>query len=184
MDKDKSFERQYSLNVARIKLGKSQERFEVEKDFFKRFEQDTIQDAKVVAILDVVKNTSHLDVDFHFQGKVEIPCDRCGQLYEHPIDERQRIFYAFDEEMKFEGYEVMYVNSQEPYLSIVQELYDFIYLAIPLRRVPKTDIHLCDPEILKKLGLDEQGNPLSTKDEKEEIDPRWEKLKKLRDQME
>jgi len=184
MDKDKSFERQYSLNVARIKLGKSQERFEVGKDFFERFEQDTIQDAHVSVVLDIVKNTSHLDVNFHFHGKAQVPCDRCGQLYEHPIDEQQRIYYAFDENMKFEGYEVMYVNPQEPFLTIVQELYDFIHLAIPLRRVPETDIHLCDPVILKKLGLDEQGNPLSVQNEEKEIDPRWEKLKKLRDQME
>ncbi len=184
MDKDKSFERQYSLNIARIKQGKSQEQFEVPGIFFDRFEQDTIQDASIKVTLDIVKTSSHLDVTFHFKGYVEIPCDRCGQLYHHPIDEHQRIFYAFDEDMKFEGYEVMYVHPQEPALSIVQELYDFINLAVPLRRVPSTDIHLCDPEILKKLGMDENGNPIQVEKKEEEIDPRWEKLKKLRDQME
>jgi len=183
MDPKKSFERQYSLNVARLKLGSNTDEFEVNDDFFQHFDQDIIQGSNVHVDLGIYKSSTHLDVTFSFDGTVRVACDRCGELYDQPIQEKQRIFYAFDENMKFEGYEVMYVDAAEPWLSIVQELYDFIHLAVPLRRVPDTSIHQCDPAILHKLGLDEEGNPLE-KESEEVIDPRWEKLKKLRDQME
>ncbi|MEL6844510.1 MAG: DUF177 domain-containing protein [Bacteroidota bacterium] len=136
------------------------------------------------------KTNTHLDVHFAIQGKVMIPCDRCSELYPHEIDTTYRIIYTFDEDMDFEGEEVMYVNPNEPYLSLMQELYDIINLAIPLRKVPPKHIHLCDPRVLAILGLDENGDPIGSQPEQakevpqeedeDDIDPRWAALKKLK----
>ena len=153
--------------------------------FFEYFQHDLIRDASVQAVLKIRKNESHLDVTFVLSGKLELPCDRCSELYPHRLEATQRVFYAFDEDFKAEGQEVMYVDPNEAYLSIMQELYDFINLEVPLRRVPEPEVHLCSPETLRMLGLDEKGDPLPEEEKEEgEIDPRWEELKKLRDQME
>lgn len=187
MDRDKSFERQYTVNVARLKLGEHTDEFFVGSEFFEYFQHDLIQDASVKVSLKIRKNESHLDVTFLLSGSIILPCDRCSEPYPHQIDASPRVFYAFDEDFKAEGQEVMYVDPNEAYLSIIQELYDFINLEVPLRRVPEPEVHLCSPETLRMLGMDERGNPLPEEeheDQEHEIDPRWEELKKLKDQME
>jgi len=64
---------------------------------------------------------------------------------------------------------------------LLQEFYDFLNLAVPIRKVPDSKIHICPPEVLALLGLDEEGAPVSSKEESsEEVDPRWAALKKLK----
>ena len=184
MGRDKSFERQYSINVARLPLGESEDDFEVGADFFTHFEETVIDDAKVSIALKLVKYGTHVDATFQLSGTVSLPCDRCGEHYLHDIDDEQRIIYSFDKDLDFEGYEVMYVHPHEPTLTLVQELYDFIILSVPIRKVPPIEVHLCSPEVLQVLGLDEAGNPLPEKTEEKAVDPRWEQLRKLKDQME
>lgn len=178
---DKSFERQYAINVARLKNGNHQDSFEIDSNFFQHFEKSLVSEGLVHALLDITKYETHLDVKFTFTGKISLNCDRCGEPYLHQLDAEQRIIYAFDSDMQFEGYEVMYVNKDEPQLVLVQEFYDFISLSIPLRKVPHPDVHICAPEVLELLGLNEKGEPLAKDEDETEIDPRWEKLRKLKD---
>lgn len=189
MEQDRSFERRYSINVARLKEGRHEETFEFDHEFFEYMESDLVSQGKVDLTLKLTKYSRHIDARFHFHGQVEIPCDRCGQPYPQPIEEIKQIIYSFDDEMKFDGYEVIYVDPSEPFLQFVQEAYDFIHLALPMRRVPDESIHLCSPDVLELLGLDAQGNPLPDEepepgdDSDEPVDERWAALKKLRDQM-
>ncbi|MEM7371628.1 MAG: DUF177 domain-containing protein [Bacteroidota bacterium] len=183
MDKDRKFVREYSLNVVRLGLGKHQDSFEINDAFFAHFEQSMVREAKVEALLDIEKFSTHLDVGFHIKGEVRLACDRCGSPYPHTVDQRFRIIYSFDPDMDFEGYEVMHVNNQESHLVLIQELYDFVHLAIPMRKVPPKEVHLCAAEVLKMLGLTEDGDPMEQKESQQETDPRWDALKNLKDKM-
>lgn len=184
MDPQRSFRRMYAINVARLKQGQHKETFEIGKAFFEHFDHSLIQEADIQAKLSMNKTLSHLDVQFHFEGWVELPCDRCNLPYQQPISRDDRIIYSFNEGQQYDYAEVIYVDRDESDLSIIQELYDFVSLALPMRRVPDFGLHRCDPDTLKAMGLDENGDPLPENEEDREIDPRWEALKKLKDQME
>lgn len=190
MEQDRAFERKYSINIARLKRGKHSEAFEIDRAFFEQMSTSLISEGNVTARLEMEKYGTHLDVKFFINGTVQVECDRCGQPYPQAVAEERRIIYAFSESMKFSGYEVIYVDPEEPNLSLVQELYDFVHLALPMRKVPKPEVHICPPEVLEVLGLDERGEPLpqapaeETDTEDEPVDERWAALKKLRDQME
>lgn len=180
MSKDKRFARQYSLNVARLGIGKHEDSFEVDSAFFQHFDSQLVPDGSVRIRLAMEKFGTHLDVRFFLEDAlVQLPCDRCGELFPQALSGEYRIIYSFDEELNFEGYEVMHVDPSEAYLNLMQEFFDIIQLAIPIRKVPPMDVHLCAPEVLAILGLDEQGNPLLQPEEKP-IDPRWEALRKLK----
>jgi uncharacterized protein len=190
MEQDRAFERKYSINVARLKLGKHSETFEIDRAFFEHMGTSLISEGEVEARLEKVKYNTHLDAKFFISGTVQVECDRCGHPYPQAITEQRRIIYAFSESMKFDGYEVIYVDPDEPELSLVQELYDFVHLALPMRKVPEPAVHICPPEVLEVLGLDEHGEPLpeapveEAEPSDEPVDERWAVLKKLRDQME
>jgi uncharacterized metal-binding protein YceD (DUF177 family) len=173
----KSFENPYVINVSGMKIGPKQDEFTVDKLLFDQFENSLVSDGKVDVKLKMHRYATHLDVRFFFDGKVKVPCDRCMEPYLQPIQNEARIIYAFDPEMNFEGYEVMHVNEGETRLSLAQEFYDFITLALPLRLIPEETIHQCAPEVLKYLS-DKVDAP--SENEEEAIDPRWEALKKLK----
>lgn len=184
MGNKRAFEREYSLNIARLRNGTNEQFFEIGKNFFEELEYSLIPDGKVEVRLDIVKYNTHLDVKYNFTGVLVLECDRCTQPYDHQIDSQQRIIYSFDEEMDFEGYEVMFVDRNEPKLVIVQELYDFMNMSVPIRKVPPKEVHLCPPEVLAMLGLDENGEEMESEDNDTVADPRWEALKQLKDKLE
>lgn len=185
MKTDRSLKKRYSINVARMKEGPYAEQFEIDQAFFAAFEENDMKDGQLIADLQMHKRGTHLNVLFDISGEVILDCDRCGNPYPHQLHTQQRIIYAFDEEMKFEGYEVMYVDPHEGQLSIVQELYDFIALAIPMRRVPDESVHTCSEEVLKILGLaeTEETDDASEIDPEENTDPRWDALRGLKDKL-
>lgn len=178
---EKSFEKRYSINISRFKLGVNEENFSVSKDFFEAFENAEILDATVDVTIQFVKYNTHLDARFIFLGTVSLTCDRCGEPFPFAIETSHRIIYSFEKrewDGEQEDFEVIYVDKDESNLSIIQELYDFINLALPLRRVPDESVHTCPAEVRLVLGLEGEQET-----EEKEIDPRWEQLKKLRDNM-
>ncbi len=184
MANQRLFEEQYSLNIARLKPGKQEESFVLDRSFFEHFDFGLSQDGQVNAHLDIHKFDSHIDVKFHLSGTVQVPCDRCLEPFSQPIDTTHRIVYSFDPNQKFNGTEVLEIKEEEPLLSVAQEFYDFVHVSLPLRRVPPKDIHTCDPAVLEVLGIDEYGNPVErpkTESSEDDIDPRWEALKKLKE---
>lgn len=184
METDRSLKKRYSINVARMKVGPHEEQFEIDPAFFAAFDDSEVTEGHLTADLKMDKRGTHLDVLFDIKGEVMLNCDRCGMPYPHQLETQNRIIYAFDDEMKFEGYEVMYVEAHEPQLSIVQELYDFISLGIPMRRVPDEAIHQCDENVLKLLGLAETEDASEADETTDEnTDPRWDALRGLKDKM-
>lgn len=183
MASERKFQEQYSLQLSRLKPGQQEESFELDRSFFEHFDFGLSQNGNVKADLVINKYTSHLDVTYQLTGSVEVECDRCLEPYLQPIDSAHRLIYSFDPDQKFDKTEVIQVQDDMAPLLIAQELYDFTQIALPLRRVPEKDIHTCDPEILKVLGMDPDGNPLEIVEEKgeDDIDPRWAALKKLKD---
>ncbi|MEO0470672.1 MAG: DUF177 domain-containing protein [Bacteroidota bacterium] len=184
MSKDRKLERAYSLNVARLSLGKHEETFDIGEAFFTWFDSSLAEGGKGTFKLEIEKFGTHLDVHFHFSGRLPLNCDRCNERYEQDLSHDYRIIYSFDKDMDFEGYEVMFTDSGESQLNLMQEFFDIISMAIPIRKVPPKEIHLCAPEILAMLGLDENGDPIQATDKTDQadepIDPRWEALRKLK----
>jgi uncharacterized metal-binding protein YceD (DUF177 family) len=186
MGQDRLFERKYSLNVARLGFGSHQDAFDVDDSFFEHFEASSIREGQVHIDLSIQKASSHMDVSFHLQGEVTVSCDRCNQPYQQPLDERYRIIYAFRPGMDFNEEEVIVTDPMESHLSLVQEIYDFIHLSVPMRRVPPPEIHSCEPGILSYLltEKEEEEAAESREEEAEARDPRWAALRKLKDQLE
>jgi uncharacterized metal-binding protein YceD (DUF177 family) len=118
-------------------------------------------------------------VNFRVDSDVELVCDRSLEPYIEPVESDYEVVFKVDvkEETEDENGAVRRFNFSNNTLSIEDEVRDTIFLNIPIKKLhPKF--------------LDEEGNPkeFDTKsfgdvqdDEQEEkIDPRWEKLKKLK----
>lgn len=119
-------------------------------------------------------------VNFHVDSEVELECDRSLENYIQPIESDYEVVFKVDvrEEKEDENGAVRRFDFSTNSLSIENEVRDTIFLNIPIKKLhPKF--------------LDEEGKPkeFETKsygdtrkdDDTEVIDPRWEKLKELKD---
>lgn len=181
---ERSFERKYSVDVPKLRYGLNEEVFTVDASFFAAFEFSPIQEGNLKVALTIDKSATHLDAKFHFLGEIMIECDRCLEPYPYPLDFETRIVYTFDEELEFDTDEVVLIEESTPTLFLAQDIYDFIVLQIPLRRVPAAEVHLCAPNVLDLLGMNPDGSPKEPAPQEEveqDGDPRWDTLKKLKE---
>lgn len=181
---DKSFDKVYSIELPKLPLGASELEWDIDDNFFGHFELSLVKAGKVHVTATVVKYTTHLDVNFVFDGVIQLECDRCTELFPHHIHSERRVFYTFEDVVGLDkdDDDVKSVDREEHLLSVAEDFYDFVNLEVPIRKVPPLSVHRCPPEIYKLLGLDEDGNDIE--DEEAPIDPRWAKLKGLIDDSE
>lgn len=153
-------------------------------EFFKAFEQDLLTNGQFKAIVTLNKSASMLVLKFDIKGSSPQICDRSLEPYDEVFTINEQYIYKFGDhaEVLTDEIEIIPVGSTE--INIAQHLFDFISLAIPFKRIhPKyrneeeddddSEFRLVYSDVVDE-PTDEDGNS------NEEIDPRWEALKKLK----
>lgn len=130
------------------------------------------RDLSVEVTLDVQERQSLVRYDARALARLE--CDRTAVLFDEPVRGHHALLVVYsDEEAERQGGadDDVVVLGADGSLDIAESVRDTLLLALPTRRVaPQAE----DAEIETQYGAltDESGNA---------IDPRWEALRKLRD---
>ena len=165
----------YTIPFSGLKEGRHIINFEIDNKFFENFEESEIKEGKLTTEVVIDKRSSHLDMVITISGSVRICCDRCLEMFFHPVISENRLLVKFGDNIEEIDPDILYLPFGENELDIQQHLYEFIMLALPIKKVHPNDDKgnsTCDPEMLKKL------EELKI-DEESETDPRWDELKKL-----
>jgi len=168
----------YKIPFAGLELGRHEFEFKVNDKFFSFFEYSIVQRANLEVMVKLVKQETMLLLTFQIEGTVMLQCDTCLSEIEYPLSLEEQLAVKFERENwseEEENDEVMVLSNQEHELNIVKLLYDYINVAIPY--YPKCEMvdKACDPEMMKIIRQD-----LSPNKSEENIDPRWEKLKRIK----
>ena len=158
----------------------------LENQFFIDIDGDLVQKGKVDVYLKVKRSSMMFEMDFQIQGVVMVPCDRCLDDVEIPIDTQNRLVVKFGKEYTEESEEVVVVPEDEGAINLAWFLYEFIALAIPMKHVHAPG--KCNKTMSSKLrkhtarSLDEDDE-YEDDEINEEVpvvtDPRWDGLKAL-----
>jgi uncharacterized metal-binding protein YceD (DUF177 family) len=165
----------YTIALNGLKEGHHTFEFEIDKEFFEKFEESEVKEGSLIATVDMDKRTSHADLTIRISGRVKICCDRCLDIFSYPVDCSNRLLVKFGKSLEDADPDVISVSADEHELDLKQHLYEFIHLALPIRRVHPDDLDgksTCDPVMLKKLEE-------LIIEEEIKVDPRWDELKKL-----
>jgi uncharacterized protein len=165
----------YFITISGLKEGHYLYDFEIGKEFFEDFEESEIKEGNLSASIELDKRSSHFDLIFKIRGEVRICCDRCLEMFLHPIECDNRLLVKFGVKWDENDPEIITVPADEHELNIKQYLYEFIYLALPIQRIHPENENgesTCDPEMIKML----QQHIVN---EEKMNDPRWDELKKL-----
>lgn len=173
--------RKYDVSFSGLKLGSHEFEFNITQSFFDLFEfnQDFAHpDLKVCLNLD--KKNNFLELNFILSGTVELICDVSNESYHQELKGSQEVIVKFGDDYDFSDDEVWMVPHGEHAINVAQLIYEMCLLAVPVKRIHPDVIsgesHSEMIELLEKYSPHE----IEENSDEDEIDPRWEALKKLK----
>lgn len=165
----------FSVNI--IGLAKKQHTFtyHLNEAFFNQYGNQTIAKGDFDAKVTLDKRETLIEAIFEITGKAELVCDRSLEPFLHPISLHRKVIFKYGEEPGEVSDEIVIITEEQDKLDVGQFMYEFIVLEVPIKKIhPKFQKDDTDEE-------DEDGKLVyQTKVEEDAIDPRWEKLKKLK----
>ena len=169
----------FTIPFVGLKIGKHHFEYKIEQAFFEHFEYEDFNDANVQVDVTLDKKTTLLELHFEVSGAVNVNCDLTNEPYNQSISNDFDLVVKFGEEYNDEYTDILIVPHGTHEINIQQYIYELIVLAVPVKRIhPGVKDGTLDSDMLKKL---EELSPKLNKEKQseEDIDPRWDTLKKL-----
>jgi uncharacterized metal-binding protein YceD (DUF177 family) len=168
----------YLIPFLGLKIGKHQFDYQVDNTFFAHFDYDEFKDASVKVNIILEKKSTLLELEIKHKGTVNVPCDVSGEEFDLAIKGNLKLVVKFGDAFNDENEELLIVPHGEFQINVAQYIYESIVLSVPLRRIHPGVKDGSLTEVIEKLeSLAPKENKES--EQKNEIDPRWENLKKL-----
>ncbi|MES2545081.1 MAG: DUF177 domain-containing protein [Bacteroidota bacterium] len=165
-----------------LKLGKHQFEYQINKAFFDSFEYDEFESSDIKVKVTLDKKSTFMELNIKHNGTVHVPCDLTNEMFDLPIKGSVRLVVQFGDVYNDDNDELLILPHGEHQIDVSQVIYEMIALSVPFKRVhPGIKDGTLKTEALDKLNdlrVEEKAN--EEKNTKEEnIDPRWDELKKL-----
>jgi len=171
--------KEFDISFIGLKEGLHQFDYNIKKEFFDFFNYNELNDSNVQVSLAFLKKATLFELTFSFSGWVEIACDLTNELYHQPIRTSSNLIVNFGDEFNNENEELLIIPYSEFKLNIAQHIYETIVLTIPLKRIhPGIADGTLKSDILDKLK-DLEPKEIKEQTKKQDIDPRWNKLKDI-----
>ena len=167
----KTSNKEFIIPIKGLSLGEHYYDFVVREAFFEQFAFQGIHHGELKLSLNIEKESGLMIFLFHFDGSLQLICDRCLDEYTQPLQDNFRLIVKYGEKEEEISEELITIPFEESHLDIEQYVYEFIQLMVPMKRVHPDDENgntTCNIEMLKKLETFE----------KIETDPRWDALKR------
>src|SRR5579863_3318961 len=176
-----SSRREFEIPFVGLKPGIHEFSYKITDKFFDAYQQQDFKNCDAIVSLTLDKKNGFMMLKFEVNGKIEITCDRCGNMLPLDLWDEFNILVKLVEEPEImnqqeEDPDVYYISKGESHLHISDWIYEFINLSIPLQRMCKEEEiggPYCNKEVLEML------RKLESKKDKPE-NPLWKGLEKFR----
>lgn len=166
---------EFLIPVSGLALGNHSYRYEIKDDFFSERDYFELQHVGVVVDLRVERQETLMLLRFDIKGTVCVPCDRCADELDLPIQEEREFFLKLGTENAEDSDNVEVIPANQADYDISSLVYEFIILAVPMHRVhPEGQ---CNPEVMAMLTAEA---PIEEAEDENEMDPRWVALKDIK----
>jgi uncharacterized metal-binding protein YceD (DUF177 family) len=162
--------KEYVIPFVGLKEGVHDYSYDIDEKFFDSFDYSEIEQGKVHAEVSMERKERMLVFEFAINGHVIIPCDRCLEDMEYPVNKNERLIVKFGHDYMEESEEIYVIPETDSHIDISTFIYEYIMLSFPLKRVHPDSDKDCNQSVIEK--LDQHASPVE--------DPRWEALKGLK----
>ena len=157
----------YKVDLKNMTEDAVSRRWVLSDDFFSAVHGPEIEKGNVNVALRVKRTSEAFELDFQFDGSVQVECDRCLEPMMLPISGEDTLKVAFGEKDDDDG-DMITVAEYPGVLDLSWHLYEMVALEIPIRHVhPEGQCDAATMACLNGTGSEER------------TDPRWDALKEL-----
>jgi uncharacterized protein len=167
----------YTIPFKGLNDGKHEFDFTIDQEFFEHFqEEDAYQvDASVKVTLE--KKSLVMTLTIELDGEMKMACDRCLEEFDMKVIGESSVYVKFGEGNEELAEDVIVISESVNELETAQYIYELFALSLPLSFVHPEDEDgnsTCNEEMIQKLNDHSVNN-------EQNIDPRWNDLRKLID---
>jgi uncharacterized protein len=174
----------FDIEFIKLKNGIHNLTFEVKQPFFDFFQNSDILSADVLIALEVSKLDQMMTVDLKGTGTIILTCDRCLEPFPMNIQTDFKVIYHFNalETVKEDTgdlkVDVCYLNAATYKVNLAESIYDSFLPVVPMvKRCDELSNTSCQNNLLQLLDSEDEKD-------QNDVDPRWDALKKLIDNKE
>lgn len=170
--------RNYDISFSGLKNGKHEFEFYIHQEFFNLFEAEKeFTNANLVSNVSLEKHSTFLDFVISVSGELDLVCDISNENFSYPIENQIKLLVKFGEEYDDSNEEIITIPHHYSEFNIAQIIYEAVMLSIPMKKLSP---NLSEDNEYQNLLEKFSPKIKEEKDDEEEIDPRWAKLKQLK----
>ena len=170
----------FSIDIYKLHNKVYQYQYSVDDSFFALFTRSTIDQGKLNVAVTLDKQETLVTVRFVIDGRVTLACDRSLEEFDYPLHAEESLLYQYGEEEEELTDEITIITSRTQQINVAQPIYEFIALAVPMKRLHPRYANDDDPLTEGEIVFSsQQDDPVDVSTETT-VDPRWEALKKLK----
>lgn len=172
--------RAFTVNIVGLANTAHHFDFEMGNDFFSHYGTGMVSEGSLKARVILDKRETFIDASFHITGSVALTCDRSLDTFDYPIAVERKLVFKYgnaDEELSDE---IVMIHRDSESLELGQYLYEFTALEIPMKKLHPRYEGEEDDDAEGKIIYTSKPSPEDGTSDGEDIDPRWDILKKLK----
>ena len=167
---------QFKIDLTALSAEETPLEYVLDDQFFAALDDAEIKSGSLHVSGSIRKASGFYELHLYATGTVCVPCDRCLDMMDQPIEADLRLTVKLGSEDTDED-DVIIVDEDEALLDTSWLIYESIALAVPIQHVHQPgDCNVAMSEKLKELSAARSSDA----DAQKPIDPRWEKLKGLK----
>jgi uncharacterized metal-binding protein YceD (DUF177 family) len=171
----------FGVNIIGLSNRVHQFHYEFGDEFFAAYGTGLVSNGSFKVDVELDKHETFIEATFLVTGTTKLICDRSLDPFDYSVKFKKKIVFKFgnaDEELSDE---IIMIHRDTDTLELGQYIYEFIGLEIPIKKL--------HPRYQHELDLDDNSNGKiiytsgdvnNDPESDDNIDPRWEKLKKLK----
>ena len=166
---------QFKIDLKALTEDETPLEYELNDGFFEALDGAEIQRGSLHVSGSIRKAVGFFELQLEVSGTVRIPCDRCLDDMDQPIEATVCQMVKLESEYS-EQEDVIVVDEREATLDTSWLIYESIALAVPIQHVHQPGD--CNDAMMRMLN-EHSAARSSDADANEAIDPRWAALKEL-----
>ena len=155
--------------------------FEVKNDFFSHYGTELFSEGFLKAEVSLDKRETFIDASFVISGSVKLICDRSLDTFDYRIRAQKKLVFKYGDDDQELSDEIVMIHRDSESLELGQYIFEFIVLEIPMKRLhPRYQAEEQEDDDSEGKIIYTSKSSEDDSNEGESIDPRWEKLRKLK----
>lgn len=173
----------YGVNIIGLSNKVHHFEYEIGDEFFRQWGTDLVNQGRFHVEVALNKHETFIEADFKIKGTATLTCDRSLEPFDYPIWTTRKILFKYGEKDEEISDEIIMINRDTATLELGQYIYEFIALAIPMKKLhPRFRAEEITEDETAEGKIVYSSEPTEDKDKKDDddIDPRWNILKNLK----